>query len=99
MPSRAAQASVHSQPGCQSNGALTSCSSGVPSSRCCRAQRLAEWAMTSTRSPVVVAAHVVEEAGRRVDDVAVALPARERRVDVVEAHAVELGDGPPLSVP
>ena len=62
MPSRAAHASVHSQPGCQSNGALTSCSSGAPSSRCCSAQRLAEWAMTSTRSPVVVAAHVAQEA-------------------------------------
>ena len=36
------------QPGCQSNGAATASASGVPSSRCCSAQRLAEWATSST---------------------------------------------------
>ena len=39
------------QPGCQSNGASTSSSSGAPSTRCWSAQRFAEWAITRMRSP------------------------------------------------
>ena len=94
MPSLAVHVSVHSQPGCLANGAATRRSSATPSRRALQGHRLAEWAMTEDPLAVVVAAQVVQEAGCRLDDVTVALPAPgERRVDMLVADPFEVGDG------
>ncbi len=62
-----------------------------PSSRCSSAHRFAECAIRTMRAPSSSSGQIAEKGPRALDDIAVALTAGERLVNVLEPHGVDLG--------